>query len=94
MASSLGSNGSTTRWRKRRARIIKRDKGLCQMCLARGRTTIATEVDHKTPRSEGGDDSDSNLWSLCNPCHTEKTAIENGSRKVGCDVDGYPLVTV
>lgn len=70
-------------WLKLRAYVMRRDRGLCQLCLSRGDTTPAREVDHKTPIWRGGSDHDSNLWSLCRRCHAAKTAQEAGHRARG-----------
>lgn len=63
-------------WTKRRDRILRRDCGLCQVCKRAGRVTIATEVDHRVPKSQGGTDDDDNLQSICKPCHKTKTGSE------------------
>jgi 5-methylcytosine-specific restriction endonuclease McrA len=42
--------------------------------------TIATEVDHRLPKSQGGTDDDANLQSICSPCHKTKTATEKAGR--------------
>ncbi|MDK1339207.1 HNH endonuclease, partial [Cronobacter sakazakii] len=41
-----------------------------------GRPVPATTVDHIKPKAHGGTDEDSNLRSLCCPCHKRKTATE------------------
>ena len=75
-----------------RARVMRRDKGLCQECLARGRLTQAVEVDHIVPLFKGGDDSDSNKKSLCADCHVLKTREDKGLRPSGaCDSNGLPV---
>jgi 5-methylcytosine-specific restriction protein A len=53
---------------------------LCVHCLAAGRTTAATVPDHVVPLADGGADDDSNLQSLCAPCHAVKTAAEARAR--------------
>lgn len=63
-------------WQKIRARILRRDKGLCQECLRNDRLTVATQVDHITPLHLGGRDNDENLQCLCKACHDAKTAQE------------------
>ena len=65
--SALRDSGSTSRWRKIRARIIERDRGLCQLCGNEG-----DSVDHIMPRIEGGTDDDSNLQLLCRSCNSKK----------------------
>ncbi|MCV5446250.1 HNH endonuclease, partial [Escherichia coli] len=52
------------------------DKGLCQLCLHAGVVGEAKTVDHIIPKAHGGTDADSNLQSLCWPCHKAKTARE------------------
>lgn len=72
-------------WEQRRQRILKRDAGLCQACLANGIVNYCAgkkygaHVDHIIPRSKGGSEKDSNLQTLCATCHRQKTAKEGGS---------------
>lgn len=75
--------GYGTAWDKLRLRILKRDNGICQICLASGRTTLAKHVDHRTPKADGGTDAEENLQSLCVACHDEKTRAENVARMNG-----------
>ncbi|HCR1107374.1 TPA: HNH endonuclease [Klebsiella aerogenes] len=63
-------------WDIRRARILDRDKHLCQACLLEGRAVVARTVDHIVAKAHGGTDADSNLQSLCWPCHHAKTSRE------------------
>lgn len=56
-----------------RDRIVRRDKGLCQRCLRKGRYTEGHEVDHIVALINGGPDTDENKELLCLPCHAEKT---------------------
>ncbi len=61
-------------WRKTRTLALKRDKYLCQHCLAAGLLTLANEVDHITPLAKQGARLDvTNLQSLCSSCHRKKT---------------------
>lgn len=53
--------------------VKRRDSHTCQMC---GLETPLVEVDHRTPRFLGGDDSPNNLWALCPKCHIRKTNSE------------------
>lgn len=65
MPSSLKTSGSTTRWRRLRAYVIRRDNGLCWLCNRPGADT----ADHVIPRVHGGTDNLDNLkaaHSLCN----------------------------
>ena len=64
-------------WKRLRAVVIRRDKGLCQQCLRGGRVVPGNECDHITPKSRGGTDDMSNLELLCRPCHASKTARES-----------------
>lgn len=68
---------STRRWRDRvRPDKLRRDP-MCQMCAVTGLVTVATEVDHRIAISLGGDAWDeSNLCSLCLPCHSAKSMAE------------------
>lgn len=56
-------------------RIYKRDGGRCGMCR-RVVDLCESELDHRVPLQFGGDNSDTNLWTLCIPCHADKTAQE------------------
>ena len=67
-------------WMKRRAAVLEAANGLCTMCQARGRLTLAVEVDHVHELADGGPDSDDNLQALCKPCHVEKTAAARAAR--------------
>jgi len=73
---SAGKRRTGRRGVEERERIHRRDNGLCQHCLARGIVMIGTEVDHITPLSAGGNDTDSNKQLLCSACHKAKTATE------------------
>lgn len=62
-------------WLKQRDYIYKRDKGLCQDCLEKGKITPGIEVHHikhLTPDNINNPDitlSDDNLTLLCKECH-------------------------
>ena len=69
-------------WEKLRLVILERDRWLCQHCIKQGRSEIATDVDHITPKYQGGGDDPDNLQSLCKSCHRAKTEREgNGSQR-------------
>lgn len=55
-------------WDRRRRKRLWRDGHECQSCGASDRTL---HVHHKTPVSEGGDHSQSNLITLCAECHAD-----------------------
>lgn len=73
---SPDQRGYGSKWDVIRGRVLKRDKGLCQLCLRAGVVREAKTVDHIIPKAHGGTDADSNLQSLCWPCHKAKTARE------------------
>jgi 5-methylcytosine-specific restriction endonuclease McrA len=70
MASALKDNGSTSKWRKIRERILNRDGHTCQQCGREGNS-----VDHIVPRhlfGDGNADIESNLQTLCVSCNSSK----------------------
>lgn len=76
---SSARRGYDRRWRKLRDAYIA-EHPLCRHCQERGIVTAAAEVDHIEPHR--GDialllDWD-NLQALCAPCHSAKTAREDG----------------
>ncbi|MFH6892634.1 MULTISPECIES: HNH endonuclease [Providencia] len=73
---SRHQRGYGSKWDKIRTRVLQRDKYLCQECIKSDRAVEAKTVDHIKPKAYGGTDDDSNLQSLCWPCHKRKTARE------------------
>lgn len=81
---SRHERGYGSAWDKLRARILQRDAGICQPCLAQGRVHDATHVDHKVSKGEwrrihgslAGVDDESNLQAINVDCHKAKTARE------------------
>jgi len=71
------------KWRQIKHRIMTRDCGMCVLCRVAGRFVLATDCDHRVPVWAGGTDADSNLQSLCGPCHKAKTAAEATERAAG-----------
>lgn len=68
------------RWGVVRARVLA-DSPLCAHCAERSVETLATQVDHITPLSEGGDPFDpKGLQALCDQCHWLKSARESRDR--------------
>lgn len=61
-------------WLTLRFQIMQRDNYRCRLCgvAARDGDHIRLEVDHITPRSEGGADTPENLWLLCFDCNRGK----------------------
>lgn len=95
---SRHARGYGVAWDKLRIIALRRDRGLCVYCLERGRTELATEVDHRTPKAKGGTDDIDNLASTCRPCHEEKTKRENAEAqgrtyrpKPTIGADGWPV---
>lgn len=60
------------KWRRIRDSYIARYP-LCERCKESGRLTPAEEVHHVKPLSDGGTHTESNLMSLCTPCHSSIT---------------------
>jgi len=71
------SRGYGWAWQQARERVLLRDCGLCVLCREQGRVTQAQAVDHIVPKFEGGGDDERNLQSICDDCHTAKTAAES-----------------
>ncbi|MGA6183373.1 HNH endonuclease signature motif containing protein [Stenotrophomonas sp. NPDC077421] len=66
---------NSTYWLRLRAVVLSQSP-LCVACMAEGRTTAASHVDHRDGDSRNNDLS--NLQGLCRPCHSAKTAREDG----------------
>lgn len=66
---------------------------MCEMCRRQGLLVDAEHVDHITPITKGGDPlNGDNLQALCPPCHSRKTAQDEGKAvRWGCTVDGIPI---
>lgn len=80
------TNDSRTRgsqWQAIRARVMRRDGGLCQCCIRFGHHTIGAEVDHNRPLWAGGSDALHNLQTICQAHHRAKTRAEEAQRMVG-----------
>lgn len=89
---SRHERGYGSQWVRLRDRVMKRDQYLCRSCRKKGLVEIATEVDHITPKANGGTDDLSNLQALCSSCHKEKTARDNGAEpRPAIGVDGWPI---
>ncbi len=61
---------------KRVSFLLKRQKGKCPHCKLFFKVGDMMEVDHTTPRSQGGKDEYQNLQLLHRHCHDTKTAQE------------------
>lgn len=71
---SAHARGYGRRWRRLRDSFLIRHP----VC---GCGYLATEVDHKTPKADGGSDDWTNLQALCRACHVRKTAAETVRRR-------------
>ena len=79
-----GSGRGGRSWGRKRKRIFKRDKYICQRHLV-NQVYVFVELhganhgvlDHIVPLAEGGTDSDENLQTICQQCDKEKTAEES-----------------
>ena len=67
-------------WDKLRMIVLARDAHRCQLGLD-GCTSVATEVDHRTPRAAGGLDDLHNLRSLCHHCHVRRVLEGTDARR-------------
>ncbi|WP_205124362.1 HNH endonuclease [Tsukamurella asaccharolytica] len=69
------SRTSTPEHRARRRRVFARDGHRCKI---RGPqcTGAADVLDHIVPIAEGGDETDENCQTACNPCHDAKSRAE------------------
>jgi 5-methylcytosine-specific restriction endonuclease McrA len=54
-----------------RFQIMRRDGFKCQLCGST-KDDAKLEIDHKKPISNGGDNSQENLWTLCFKCNRGK----------------------
>ena len=57
------------------------EQPICVACKAKGRVTVATQVDHIVPLFKGGEDGPRNMQGLCQPCHQSKTAQDCGYKE-------------
>lgn len=73
---TASSRGYDAEWRRVRTQALKRDKYLCQHCIAADRVTSAVDVHHilKLTTYPHLRLALSNLRSLCKGCHAKLTA--------------------
>ena len=65
------------------------EQPICVACKAKGRVTVATQVDHIVALVNGGEDDHDNRQALCEECHKAKTRRDLGQReRVTFDADG------
>lgn len=74
---SAARRGYGRDWRRRREQHIAAHP-FCEDCKDAGRTVEAEHVDHVKALTAGGDHTDTNLRSLCAPCHSRKTVRVDG----------------
>lgn len=74
-------------WQRRKARIIRRDSGICHICGHDG----ADSADHIVPVADGGTDADANLAAVHHDtgprCNRVKGAgtTEDARQRLGLD---------
>jgi len=56
-----------------RFRVLRRDGYRCRLCGLTAEDGVQLEVDHRVPVAKGGGNSESNLWTLCQPCNSGKS---------------------
>ena len=59
------ARGSTRRWRKVRAYVLERDRGVCHLCGLGGADTVDH---HPVPVADGGTDDPANLRAAHGRC--------------------------
>lgn len=70
----------TARWRKA-SEYFRQKNPWCVDCQKAGIDTLAEHVDHIIPITQGGEQlAESNLQSLCIPCHSRKTRVEMNAK--------------
>ncbi|WP_424967324.1 HNH endonuclease [Dinoroseobacter sp. S375] len=88
---SRHERGYDSNWVRTREVALRRDDYLCVPCRRQGRTTLAKEVDHITPKKQGGTNDLDNLQSICTDCHKAKTRAENSTTLIPVGEDGWPI---
>lgn len=76
---SSTQRGYSYKWQQARKGFLAKHQ-LCVACLADGLVVASTDVDHIIPH-KGDKDlfwTRSNWQALCHPCHSRKTATEDG----------------
>ena len=65
---------NSQKWKRKRAKILRRDNYQCRECRRYGRMTEATEVHHIKHADEYPELAfiDDNLVSLCHACHNKQ----------------------
>ena len=76
---SSTQRGYSYKWQQARKGFLAKHP-LCAECERQGRITAATDLDHIIPHKGDKDAfwTRSNWQALCHPCHSRKTATEDG----------------
>lgn len=90
---TAAERGYGSKWQKARRTFLDANP-LCVRCDVKGRTTVATVVNHRIPHK--GDSKlfwDRKNWEpVCKPCHDGEIQREERSGfVVGSDLNGRPL---
>jgi len=72
---------NTAEWKRIRAAVLHRDKGVCQLRLAGVCEFVAREVDHIISDADGGRNDLDNLRAACQPCHRKRTSQQGHQAK-------------
>ena len=83
LATTESTRTRGSKWQAKRARVMRRDAGLCCYCRAFGHMTTGAEVDHTRPLWAGGTDAEGNLRTICRAHHIIKTRAEERTRQAG-----------
>ena len=68
------------------SKLLKKQKGKCTHCGLFFRESDVIEVDHRTPKSQGGKDAYDNWQLLHRHCHDTKTALDGSlGNQSGCN---------
>jgi hypothetical protein len=86
---SRHARGYGSDWDRIRARIVRRDAGICQACKLIGLIHAGDHVDHRLAKAFGGTDADDNLWLICAAEHARKTAGEADAARRGLPAPAY-----
>ena len=72
---------TSTRWKRKRAAILRRDGYKCQHCKRYGRVVEAAEVHHIKHADEYPELvwENNNLISLCHACHNKQHPEKGGN---------------
>jgi len=67
-------------WRRIRELYIQAHP-ICEQCEKEGRLTLAEEVHHILPLTDGGTHDEKNLMALCKSCHSRITIGSNNIKR-------------